>query len=86
VQNWLSLADLNPLSAYTTVSPDYSTIRFATIDNKRAIQVSVRQAGTEKEYERKMDYTLAINLQNGTSASEFRKAMVRAIRLCSAAP
>jgi hypothetical protein len=84
IQYVVNLGDLNPRSAYVTFSSKYSTVRVATTDNKRTIAVSVLQAETEKQLEQRMDYNLAINLQDSTSAFEVRKALTRAIILCSA--
>jgi len=91
VQYVVNLADLNPRSALVTRPLlhsvlDFSTVRFATRDNRTAIQVLVRQSVTGKEYERGTDYRLAINVQTDAAACQVRDAMLRAIRLCSASP
>jgi hypothetical protein len=91
VQYVVNLADLNPRSALVTRPLihsvlGFSTVRFATLDNRTAIQVLVRQPVTGKEYERGTDYRLAINLQTDAAAFQVRDAMLRAIKLCSASP
>ena len=78
----MNLADLNPRTGYVLSSPIHSRVKFASFDNKRRVQLSNRQAGTEKEYERTSDYNLVIKVRDQSAALEIRDAMAHAIKLC----